>query len=322
MEPGQSRPIITITLNPALDVSTAVDVVTPEHKLRCDAAVREPGGGGINVARVCDRLGAEVTALTVVGGAVGRQLVSLLEEEGITTVPVASDDETRQCFAVQERSTDRQYRFVLPGRPLDLALIDAVGEAVCRLVALLRDRSAEPLVVMSGSVPPETEAGAVERLISAFQPADVIVDTSGPALVEALRCPVLLVKPSARELQSVVGRRLDDESQILAGAKEVLAGSAARALLVSVGAGGAMLVRHGGDPVRLRAPAVRVRSAVGAGDSLVGGLTVGLSRSYDLQRAAALGIAAGTATVISAGSGLCAAADVDDLLPLVTAAPA
>ena len=307
------RPIVTITLNPALDVSTSVDVVTPEHKLRCSVPVREPGGGGINVARVAGRLGADVTAIVVAGGAVGHQLVSLMETEGLRARPVGLAAETRQSFSVAERSTDRQFRFVLPGSAIDRATLEAVIEEFRHLP----QRSADPLVVISGSVAPETGPGIMEQLVAGLQPADVIVDTSGPALLEALRCPLLLVKPSARELASVVGRPLVTEADVLDAAREAFADAAVGALLVSVGAGGAMLITGEEKPVRLRAPTVRVRSAVGAGDSLVGGIVVGLARGYDLRRAATLGVAAGTAAVLTDGSELCARADVDELLPLV-----
>ena len=48
--------ILTLTLNPALDVSTAIDRVEPVHKMRCGEPAQHPGGGGINVARVLHRL--------------------------------------------------------------------------------------------------------------------------------------------------------------------------------------------------------------------------------------------------------------------------
>lgn len=313
---GQAqRNILTVTVNPALDVSTAVPAVTPEHKLRCEPARREPGGGGVNVARVAKRLGADVRALVVVGGATGSALVSLMEAEGLEVVPIAVDSETRQCMAVTERSTGRQFRFVLPGPPINRDTVEQLQTALAELAEL--DDGGRPLVVVSGSFPPETEPGVLRDLLQRLDFADVIVDTSGPALAEAMSAGVFLVKPSARELAAIVGRPLDTEADVVAGVREVMAGSSVGAVLASIGAGGAMLVRRDGDAVRLRAPTVKVRSAVGAGDSLVGALAVGLSRGDGLAEAAALGVAAGTATTISEGSALCAPATVEELLPLV-----
>lgn len=302
--------LVTVTLQPALDVSTTVDVVTPERKLRCGPTVREPGGGGINVARVADRLGAEVRAVVVAGGATGRHLVELASDEGLRTTPIMTEGETRQSFSVVERTSGSQYRFVLPGVPIDPSTIAEVAEAI----------KAEPALgclVFSGSMPPELAEGALASLIDETSGADVIVDTSGPALREALQTRATIIKPSARELSAVVGRELDTEREVLTAAEDVLAESTVGALLVSIGPGGAFLLRRAEKPLRFRPPTVQVRSAVGAGDSMVGGLAAALCRGDDLVTATAVGVAAGTAAVITPGTGLCRADDVQRLLELV-----
>ena len=144
----------------------------------------------------------------------------------------------------------------------------------------------------------------------------LIIDTSGSALVDAIGSSAAIVKPSARELAAVVGRTLGDERAIEAAAREVVADSPVGALLVSIGAGGAFLCSEDGV-VRFRAPSVQVRSAVGAGDSLVAGIAVGLRRGDSLTDAVVLGIACGSATVMSHGTELCSVADIEDLVPLV-----
>ena len=79
--------ILTITLNPALDMSTSVDAVRPEDKLRCSAPVLDPGGGGTNVARAIRRLGGDATAFVALAGFRGQQLAALLEAEGVPALP-------------------------------------------------------------------------------------------------------------------------------------------------------------------------------------------------------------------------------------------
>ena len=107
--------IVTLTMNPAIDLSTSVDRVVPVRKLRCEGLRRDPGGGGINVARVVRRMGTEVTAVYTAGGAIGRLLQTLVEREGIEGVVLQISTETREDFTVQEGATGQQFRFVLAG---------------------------------------------------------------------------------------------------------------------------------------------------------------------------------------------------------------
>ena len=303
--------MVTVTLNPALDVSTSVDVVTPEHKLRCSPAVREPGGGGVNVARVATRLGIDARAVVVVGGPTGQQVVALARKEGIAIRAIENDGETRQSLTVHEESTNRLYRFVLPGPPIH-------QETITELSELLEKERPLGCMVISGSIPPSASPGTITSLLAAMPNTDVIIDTSGPALIEALASSATLVKPSARELGTVVERDLLTEADVLAAARDVVTTSSVRGILVSIGAGGAFLVTSSEPPVRFRAPTVRVRSTVGAGDSLVAGVGVGLCRGMQLVDAAALGVAAGTAAVMTPGSELAQPAMIEQLLRLVT----
>ena len=110
--------IVTLTVNPAIDIFVNVDRVQPTHKLRCSPPRRDPGGGGINVARAAHRLGGDVTAIYPTGGAIGKLLHKLVEREGIDSVVTPSHVETRENFTAYERSSGEQFRFVLPGAAL------------------------------------------------------------------------------------------------------------------------------------------------------------------------------------------------------------
>jgi 6-phosphofructokinase 2 len=87
--------IVTLTINPAVDIFVNVARVEPTAKLRCSAPKRDPGGGGINVARVVHRLGGDVAAIYPTGGAIGKLLYRLLEREGIDSIVTPSHVETR-----------------------------------------------------------------------------------------------------------------------------------------------------------------------------------------------------------------------------------
>jgi 6-phosphofructokinase 2 len=305
-------PIVTLTLNPALDVSTSTQAVTPDHKLRCGAARREPGGGGINVTRVCRRLGRPSRAVVPVGGPNGAALTELLAAEGIDALTVPIEGETRQSLSVTEDSTGRQYRFVLPGP----ALSDAEVERCCAAVAEAMGTGSGACLVISGSLPAAVDPAIISELVAAVGDRRVLVDTSGPALAAALQSGAYLVKPSARELAAAARRELRTEADIIEAATEIHRSSTVTVLVASIGAGGAVVVD--GDGVhRIRTPTVQVRSTVGAGDSMVAGLATGLSQGLPVDRAAALGVAAGTAAVLTDGTELCRVDDIERLLPSV-----
>lgn len=288
-------------------------IVVPKHKLRCGAESREPGGGGINVARVADRLGGTVRAVALTGGPTGRQLTELAEAEGLEVVPVEVGGETRLSFSVIESTTGRQFRFVLPGPTVD----DSIVGVLLALLTGMDDGSSRPVLVISGSCPPGMSAGALRELIDGLHFADVVVDTSGPPLIEAARSRALMIKPNVRELAGIVGRPLVEPPDIATAAADLLSHSPLRAVLVSLGKDGALLIESDRPPVRLGAPTVQLVSAVGAGDSLVGGLAVGLADGDDLVTASARGVAAGAAAVLTEGSGLCHRSDVVRLTPQV-----
>ncbi len=304
-----SGPIVTLTLNPALDISSSVEFVAPMHKLRCAAPSTEPGGGGINVSRVCQRLGEDTVAIAAVGGAVGDRFGRLLASELIPFIALPIEGETRESFTVNETTTGQQYRFVFPGPATDEVHFAQAGQLMAEVAI------DSPVAVMSGSMP-ELPKGSIDQLVRLLGETKLIIDTSGSALLDALGSSAAMVKPSARELAAVVGRNLGDERAIEAAAREVLANSPVGALLVSIGAGGAFLCTEDAV-VRFRAPSVQVRSAVGAGDSLVAGIAVGLRRGDSLVDSVALGIACGSATVMSQGTELCSLGDIEDLIPLV-----
>ena len=196
--------VVTLTLNPALDVSTATPRITPAHKLRCAPPRFDPGGGGVNVARVIQRLGGRSLAVYPAGGPTGQRLTALLEAEGARTVATAIAGETRESFTVTDRSDNAEYRFVLPGPVLSDAEQDLCFEAA------LATGTGSSFLVVSGSLPSGLEPQRLHDLARLAKARDLrlVVDSSGPALAAALEAGVHLVKPNLRELSDLVGRSL------------------------------------------------------------------------------------------------------------------
>lgn len=189
--------IVTLTLNPALDLSTSVSRLIPGHKLRCEDPRRDPGGGGVNVARVISRFGGDVTAVYPAGGPSGAMLWRLLRHERVACRVVLTRQDTRENFHVFEEETKQQYRFELPGAPLSQS-----AWRRCRSAVIAGSRPPK-YIVCSGSLPPGAPEDAYARLARHGKRAgaQLVVDSSGPALCAALKEGVYLVKPSLRELR-------------------------------------------------------------------------------------------------------------------------
>ncbi len=301
-------PIITLTLNPAIDKSTRVERVVADEKLRCEAPRREPGGGGLNASRAIHRLGGTSHALYTAGGHTGTLLQSLLDDEGLDHAPLDVDDWTRENMVVYERSTDRQFRFGMPGPTLTDAERDAC-------LATIRELDPPPdYLVASGSLPPgvpDDTYAAVAEAADALG-ARAVLDTSGAALQEAMAAKWFLLKPNLRELEVLADTSLDTEPERVDAARSFIERDWCEVVVLSMGASGALLITAD-RAEHVRSPTVSIESRVGAGDSMVGGLTLALDRGHDLSTAVRFGVAAGAAAVTTPGTELCRRDDTEAL---------
>lgn len=300
--------IVTLTLNPTVDKSVHVDRVVPEHKLRCHSLQQEPGGGGLNVSRAIHKLGGESLALYTCGGMTGALLQQLLSAEGIPQQPLPVQGATRESFAAFEEISRQQYRFSLPGPQLT----PAEGEQVITTVENLTPRPA--WLVASGSLPPGLPQDFYARLAQVGQELGirVIVDTSGPALHALAKSEVFLLKPNLRELRQLLAQSLEEEAAQERALQELIATGHAQVVVLSLGSAGVLLATEK-ECLRLRSPIVPILSKIGAGDSLVAGLTLALARNWPLVEAVRYGVAASAACVMTPGTELCRLEDTERL---------
>ncbi|EPR9082535.1 6-phosphofructokinase II [Cronobacter dublinensis] len=298
--------IFTLTLAPSLDSATLTPQIYPEGKLRCSAPVFEPGGGGINVARAIVHLGGSATALFPTGGATGEHLVSLLHDEQVAVETISARDWTRQNLHVHVESTGEQYRFVMPGAALTDDELRQLEEKVLAI---------EPgaILVISGSLPPGVGVEKLQQLIKAARQKGIrlIVDSSGDALAAALEVgDIELVKPNQKELAALVKRSLDAPDDVRQAAMELVQQGKARRVVVSLGPQGALGV-DGSDCVQVVPPPMKSQSTVGAGDSMVGAMTLRLAQDAPLLDMVRYGVAAGSAATINQGTRLCSQENTD-----------
>jgi 6-phosphofructokinase 2 len=308
--------ILTLTLNPTIDVSTSVGRLAPIHKLRCGPARRDPGGGGINVARVVRRLGTEAIAVYPTGGLIGALLHKLTSEEGVQsrTVPIA--EETREDFTVFEEASGQQYRFILPGPHL------TEQEWTACLDAVLSFEGRPRFIVASGSLPPGVPADFFASLAKAVRQkgAKLVVDSTRPVLKAALQEGVHLIKPNLNELRDLLDEPLASRPEWLDAARRLIAAHGLERIALTLGEGGAMLVARDEAWFAEGLP-VKPVSSVGAGDSFLGAMVWALNAGRSNEEALRYGVAAGSAAVLAQGTALCSKADVERLLVEVKVAP-
>ncbi|ALB70946.1 6-phosphofructokinase II [Cronobacter muytjensii] len=292
--------IYTLTLAPSLDSATLTPQIYPEGKLRCSAPVFEPGGGGINVARAIVHLGGSATALFPAGGATGEHLVALLNDEQVAADTVSARDWTRQNLHVHVESSGEQYRFVMPGATITDDEFRQLEEKVLAI-------EAGAILVISGSLPPGVSVEKLQQLIKAARQQGIrlIIDSSGDALAAALEVgDIELVKPNQKELAALVKRSLSAPDDVRQAAMELVQQGKARRVVVSLGPQGALGV-DGSDCVQVVPPPMKSQSTVGAGDSMVGAMTLRLAQDAPLLDMVRYGVAAGSAATINQGTRLC-----------------
>lgn len=303
--------IVTITLNPCIDKSTRTASLKPEAKLRCTEVKNEPGGGGINVTKALQRLNIPSVALFPAGGNNGNMLKELLSASAINYYAIDSKAETRENWIVVTEESQQQYRFTFPGRNVDeqsiIALIDAIKNYT------------PSFVVASGSLPPglpEHFYGLIVKTAAAVN-AKCIIDTSGVALQAIKNKKAYIIKPNISELQKMLHVDGLKKNEVDDAAQQAVADGFAEIIVVSMGGDGAWLVTKE-EKYFVAAPPVTPKSTVGAGDSMVAGITHALHKNLSLQEALQWGVACGSAATMNEGTELFKLSDAQHLYQLIS----
>jgi len=300
--------VLTLTPNSSIDVWTTAPQVKSGIKLRCTQPQFDPGGGGINVSRVMHRLGADTLALFTAGGPVGEELAAMLAAEGVPAERQHIAGQTRESLHVLDEMSGELFRFVMPGP----VLTEAEGDAFLDRV----EQHARPggLIVGSGSLPPGLGEAFWSRAATLAKTLDCrfLLD-SAHGVKETLESGLYLLRQNLVELRNLVGAEISWPDDTAEWAREQIAHGTCEVVVVTSGADGALLVTKD-ERVRLTPPKVTIRSAVGAGDSFMGGLSLGLARGEAPHDALRLAVATAAATMITPATELCLKEDVDRVL--------
>lgn len=292
---------LTVTPNPSLDRTMEIEELVRGAVVRATGVRVDAGGKGVNVARALAANGHQVRAALPVGGADGDHLARLTDDLGLRTLPVPISSAVRSNVSVVEPD-GTVTKLNAPGPRLTEGDVDALRKTVVAEVG------EADWVVASGSLPPGMPDDFYAQLVTEVHAAGrkIAVDTSGPPLAVAIGSGPDVCKPNDEELAEIVGRPLSTFGEIVAAAQE-LRSDGARAVLVSLGADGALLVDDTGA-YHAESPPVVPISNVGAGDSTLSGFLAAGGEGPDALRTA---VAWGAAAVQLPGSSMPEPDDID-----------
>lgn len=303
--------IITVTLNPAIDQTLVLERFVAGDTLRVKSSRFDPGGKGINVSRVVKELGGESVAMGFAPGGLGRYIEQTLRAEGTECDFVHTKGETRTNITILDESRNIHTILSDPGPETDVRFVGQLLNKVRRRL------HAGDWLVVAGSIPPPLSPEVYSELIGLARDkaAHVVLDADGAALSAGVAALPEMVKGNRRELERLLHRHLDDEESTLDAARS-LRDMTIQVAVVTRGREGAVAMSEEGA-FRSLAPRVRAVSAVGSGDAFLGGVVLSLSRGRSMEEALRLGVAAGTACVLTPGTELCHRREVDILYPRV-----
>ena len=302
--------ITTICMNPCFDKTVEVPSLEVGQVNRIRDARVDMGGKGINVAVVADRLGLEVQCLGIMGRDGAAELSDLMDKENLKHDFLEIPGHVRTNTKIVSKSGQGVTELNEPGPRVNKEILDS-------FFALAKEKTAESdMVVLTGSLPPGCPEGTYRDLLKILEGKKCILDTEGKELELAAKgAKPFLIKPNLKEMEATLGIELRTMRTIRDAALLFVRLGVEHAV-VSMGEMGAMYVSA---DKTLFAPALRVeiKSTVGAGDAMIGGMLLGYAKEKDMARAFRYGIAAGAASVMTEGTQLIVRSDFEKLLEMV-----
>jgi 1-phosphofructokinase len=304
--------IYTVTLNPAMDKTVEIPNLIIDSVNRITTMRTDPGGKGINVSKVIDKLGGKSIATGILGGNTGRAIQLAVEKLGITSDFKFVEGETRTNLKIIDPINHTNTDINEPGITVTEEILDML------LDDLLAKINGNDIVVLSGSLPKGAPKNTYEKWVKACREkgAKVILDADGEMLAAGLKASPYLVKPNDIELSSLLGRTLTTLEEIKDAAINLKEQYGLGKVVVSMGGKGAMYVTDN-KVVYAHGLKVPVGSTVGAGDSVVAALAVAEEAGMSLEEAVRLSTATGAANVMCSGSQAAEYSTIQELMPKV-----
>lgn len=304
--------ITTITLNVSVDKAYYIKgSIVPGTVARVVKCRNTAGGKGLNVARIADFCGEEVTAAGFIGGFNGAYVKDLLDRDGIYNQFTKTKAETRSCINIlAEDETSTEYL-----EPGETVTEEEVSRFFKDLDQLLESTD---VFTISGSIPAGVPKDIYAKMIGKIKEKgkQVILDTSGEFLKEGIKAGPTMIKPNDEELEAILGVPIENRQQTINAAKEMHSQYGIQYVVVSLGGDGALLVGEEGI-FHGKPPVLKAVNTVGCGDSMVGAFAVAMKRKMKVKEALAYAVAVSAANAVNPETGHIRMEDVEEILPKV-----
>ncbi|MBO0991643.1 1-phosphofructokinase [Bacillus sp. SD088] len=289
--------IVTVTLNPAVDIAYKVNHFQIGHGHRVEPGSKTAGGKGLNVSRVLKKLGESPVCTGFLGGNSGEWIVDQLRQEELDHAFIEIKGETRTCLALLDEEAGTQTELMEKGPIVSEEEQEEFEEVLKELM------SEAGMIIASGSLASGIPASYYQTICEWAHTANipVLLDTSGDALTKGIEGKPFLIKPNKEELCKYMNQADLTVNEMVAAAKKICT-QGVQYVLVSLGKEGALLV---GEDLFLKAeiPTVQVVNAVGSGDSMVAGMAYALQKKYSIEDCLKWACACGTANAMEQGTG-------------------
>lgn len=304
--------ITTVTLNVSVDKAYRIaGRIRPGTVSRVLECVNTAGGKGLNVARIIDFCGEQVTAAGFVGGFNGSYVEALLDQDGIDHDFTRTKSETRSCINIlAEDETSTEY--LEPGA---LVEEDEIQMFLDHFPHIIEESD---VITISGSIPKGVPEDIYAHLIQKIKEKGkkVILDTSGTYLKEGIKAGPTMIKPNEEELEAILGIKISDRAQTIKAAEKIME-YGIEFVVVSLGGDGALVVSREGT-FHGRPPKLKAINTVGCGDSMVGAFAVAMKRNLPIREALAYAVAVSAANAVNPETGHIRMEDVADIFPKVS----
>ena len=302
----------TVTLNPALDKTVEIPSLTIDSVNRITTLRTDPGGKGINVSKVIDKLGRKSIATGILGGDTGHNILSSLEKMELESDFLFVEGETRTNLKIIDPVSKTNTDINEPGVTVSEEILNQLKDK------LLKKLNADDIVILSGSLPKGAPQNTYNVWVKDCKEAGakVFLDADGPLLAEGIKAGPYLIKPNNHELSGLMGQELTTPQELTEAARGLMKYGIEK-VIVSMGGDGALYVTK--DYVYyaegLKVP---VGSTVGAGDSVVAALAVAEEAGMTPEETVALSTATGAANVMCSGTQAAEYSVIETLIPKVS----